>query len=105
VNTCTPREVDRSIGSLESRPFVVEGDVMTFQVAGGMDAKRLTVALVVDGKPVRSATGCQTEWLGARVWDLSPFRGKEARVVVTDASRAPFGHLVVGAIKEWRAPP
>jgi hypothetical protein len=104
VFTSTERELDDSVGSLVSESFVVEGDVITFEVAGGMDLRSLTVSLVVDGTPVRRATGCRSEWLGTRVWDVKPFRGSTATVVVTDDSREDYGHLVVGAITEWRGP-
>lgn len=104
INTFTPAGLDASTGTLTSPTFVLEGDVMTFQIAGGKDAQSLSVSLEVDGDVVRRATGCQTEWLGTRIWDIAPFRGKQARVVVTDASSDAWGHLVVGAFREWRAP-
>jgi hypothetical protein len=105
VFTSTERDLDDSAGSLTSEPFAVEGDVITFKVAGGMDLRSLTVSLVVDGKPERRATGCRSEWLGTRVWDVKPFRGRKATIVVTDDSRGDYGHLVVGTITEWREPP
>jgi hypothetical protein len=104
VFTSTESAVDDSVGSLVSEPFVVEGDVMTFPIAGGMDVHSLTVSLVIDGKPVKTATGCRSEWLGTRVWDVKQFRGSRASIVVTDASRDDWGHLVVGTITEWRGP-
>jgi hypothetical protein len=104
VFTSTDSDVDDSVGSIVSEPFTVEGDVITFPIAGGMDMHSLTVSLVIDGKPVRSATGCRSEWLGTRAWDVKPFRGARANVVVTDASRNAWGHLVVGTITEWRGP-
>jgi len=104
VFTSTERELDDSVGSLASEPFVVNGDVITFKIAGGMDLLSLAVSLVVDGKPVRQATGCRSEWLGTRVWDVKPFRGGTATVVVRDDSRGDYGHLVVGTITEWREP-
>lgn len=104
VFTSTKTELDEPVGTLASPPFVIEGDVMTFTIAGGMDIRSLKVSLVIDDTAVREATGCRSEWLDTRVWDLSSFRGSRAHVSVTDASRDGWGHLVVGDFTEWRAP-
>jgi hypothetical protein len=104
VFTSTKTDLDEPVGTLASPPFIVEGDVMTFEIAGGMDTNALTVSLVIDGKAVRTATGCQSEWLDTRVWDLTPFRGSRAHVAVSDESREDWGHLLVGDFTEWRAP-
>jgi hypothetical protein len=104
VFTSTDSSADESVGSLASEPFTVDGDIITFPIAGGMDAHSLTVSLVIDGKPVRTATGCRSEWLGTRTWDVKPFRGARATIMLTDDSKDDLGHLVVGTITEWRGP-
>jgi hypothetical protein len=104
VDSFTVREGDGSTGALTSEPFTVEGQVMTLLVGGGLAPDDARVELVVEGVPVRSATGCDSEWLGGRVWDLAPFRGKQATLVIRDRSARGWAHLLVDEIVEWARP-
>jgi arabinofuranosyltransferase len=103
LNTFTRDGGDSTKGELTSPEFVVRGDVLTFLIGGGYDPARLRVSLEVEGVPVRAATGCGSEWLDRRVWDISPFHGLRARIVVGDESDGGGGHLVVDDVVEWRA--
>jgi hypothetical protein len=62
------------------------------------------VQLIVDNQPVRSATGCDTEWMGQRIWNVAPYKGKSARYVVQDGGAGSWGHLLVDEIVEWQRP-
>jgi arabinofuranosyltransferase len=85
-------------------PWTVEGDVLTFRIGGGRDPQRLRVSLVVDGKAVASATGCNSELLGRRAWNVRPYHGKQAVLEIVDASSGGWGHLMVDELEEWRLP-
>lgn len=85
-------------------PWTIRGDVLTFRIGGGQDPERLRVSLVVEGKPVASATGCGTELMGRRAWNLRPHRGKAAVIEIVDASPGGWGHVMVDEIEEWRVP-
>jgi hypothetical protein len=104
VNTFTPAELDAAQGTLKSPTFELTGDVITLLVGGGRDLARARVSLVVDGQPVRSATGCMSELLGQRVWNVSAFRGQKAHIEVVDETTLGWGHILVDEISEWRAP-
>jgi hypothetical protein len=40
--------------------------------------------------------------MGKRVWNVAPFRGKEAQLTIEDKSDSALGHLVVDEIVEWK---
>jgi arabinofuranosyltransferase len=94
---------DASTGTLRL-PWTIEGDVLTFRIGGGRDPQRVRVSLVVDGQIVASATGCNSELLGRRAWNVRPYRGKQAVVEMVDASSSGWGHVLVDEIEEWRLP-
>jgi hypothetical protein len=59
------------------------------------------VDLIVGGRAVRTARGCNSEWLGRRVWDLRPYRGQQAGLVIADGASGTSGHILVGDVVEW----
>ena len=104
VDSLVPPDRELVTGRLTSAPFVIEGDLMTFSIGGGKSAESEHLQLVIDNQPVRSATGCNSEWMSRRVWNVAMFRGKTARLAVTDASTGSWGHVLVDEIEEWKAP-
>jgi hypothetical protein len=105
INTFTPTAQDGARGSLRSDPFVIEGDAITLMVGGGRDIERVRISLLVEGRPVRSASGCRSEILGRRVWSVGDFRGMTAHLEVVDDSTDAWGHVVVDEIVEWQISP
>jgi hypothetical protein len=86
-------------GRAESPSFVVDGRLLTFLVAGDGGSK-LSAELVVDGKPVLSAAGSRSRYYSFPVvWDLLPFRGKTARLVLSDSD--PRGFIAVDHLRIW----
>src|SRR5262249_39537096 len=85
-------------------PLTIQGDALTFRIGGGRDPEHERVSLLVDGKVVASATGCNSEMLGRRAWNLRPYKGKQAIVELADTSTGGWGHLMVDEIEEWRLP-
>jgi arabinofuranosyltransferase len=94
---------DLPTGRLLSPLFELRGDVMVLRVGGGHDRERLRVALWVDGRPVLSTTGVESEHLSAREWDIAVYRGKQARLEILDASSGPMGHILVDEVRQWSA--
>jgi len=91
---------DASTGTLESPEFTLERRFLAFLLGGGADRERLLFELVVDGLPVRSATGGNdrpggSEALEPQWWDVAEFQGKKARLRVVDAATGGWGHLNV----------
>jgi hypothetical protein len=99
VNSYLPPDGDLPTGRLVSPPFVIEGELMTFVIGGSKAAESEHVELWVGEQPVRRATGCNSEWMGRRVWNVSKFRGRTARLVIADGST---GHVLVDEIVEWK---
>jgi hypothetical protein len=104
ANSFDERLGDLATGRLLSPPFALAGDVMVLRVGGGHDPERLRVALWVDGVPVVSTTGLASENLSLREWNISAYRGKQARLEIVDASDGPFGHILVDEVRQWSAP-
>jgi arabinofuranosyltransferase len=92
---------DRATGVLSSAPLELSGDRMVLRVGGGHDPERLHVDLLVDGQVRFSETGVQSETLGRREWDISPYRGKRGEVRIVDDSTDNWGHIVVDEIAQY----
>jgi hypothetical protein len=92
---------DRATGRLISPPLTLLGDRMVLRVGGGYDPERLRVSLRVDGKIERSETGAQSELLGRREWDITPFKGREGVLEIVDDSSEPWGHILVDEVVQW----
>lgn len=95
ANSYSSRKRDRATGTLTSPPFVIDRPTMGLRVGGGW-TPRTRVELLVDGKVERKATGIfeGTETLIKTVWDVRPFLGKEARLVLIDEDTGAWGHLL-----------
>lgn len=105
VNSYAHDVGDAATGRLLSREIDLEGDLMVLRVGGGRDPERLRVSLLIGGQRVFSATGHNQEILGRRVWNIGEHRGKKAQIEIVDASDAPFGHILVDEIVQWRLSP
>jgi len=102
INTYTKDHGDQATGALQSPVFLVDGDVITLRIGGGRDLEKVRVSLVVDGREVVSATGCGSEIMGRRIWDVSKYRGREARLLIVDQHAGGWGHIMVDEIEVWR---
>ncbi len=102
ANSFHPKIGDHAKGVLQSEPFEIVGDVMTLRVGGGMEPKGAYVQLRIGDDVLYSATGCETELMGRRVWNTASVRGQTAVIEVQDASEKPWGHITVDDIVQWR---
>lgn len=87
------RQGDRPTGTLTSVPFEIKEETISFLIGGGRHPKKETVSLLVEGRPVLSATGKNHETLKPVVWDVSPYLGRTARIVITDQHNGGWGHI------------
>ena len=104
VNTFAATDEDASVGRLVSPEFEIKGDIISLKVGGGQSPATERIELVIENQPVRTATGCDTEWMGQRVWNVSQYKGQRAHYVIEDTGTGAWGHLVVDDILEWQAP-
>src|SRR6185295_398586 len=89
---------DRSTGKLTSPEFTISRKSISFLIGGGGWAGQTCINLLIDGKPVRTATGPNTkpggsEALAPESWDVSEFAGKTARIEIVDAATGGWGHI------------
>ena len=102
INTFTVNRGDDATGALQSPSFRIDGDVITLRVGGGRDSEQLRVSLIIEGREAVNATGCGTEIMGRRIWDVSNHIGREASVMIVDRSPGRWGHILVDEIEVWR---
>ena len=94
---------DGAVGTLTSPEFVIERKFVTFLIGGGGFAGQTCMNLLVDGKPLRTATGPNTapggsEALAPESWDVSELAGKTARIEIVDRATGGWGHINVDHI-------
>jgi len=102
VNSFVLPSPEASKGRLTSPAFEIDGELLTFKLGGGKMPDSEKLELLVDNQTVRTATGCNSEWLDRRVWNVSAYRGRTARLVITDASTSSWGHVLVDEIEIWK---
>jgi hypothetical protein len=92
---------DLARGKLRSQPFKLAGDVMELWVGGGRPSKALRVSLIVDGETVLSAGGCGSEMMSRRLWQIAPFKGKDAVLEILDEASGPGDYISVDEVVQW----
>ena len=102
---------DGTTGTLTSPEFVIERKYIAFLIGGGKDPEKLALRLLVDGQPVRSATGPNdrpggSELLAPDSWDVSELLGKSAVIQIVDQATGGWGHINVDHLVQTdRKPP
>ena len=91
---------DESVGTLTSPEFGIQRKFINFRIGGGGHKDKTCMNLLVDGKIVRTATGCNSEELEPASWDVSAFSGKTAVIVVVDNESRGWGHINVDQIEQ-----
>ena len=90
---------DAATGVATSAPFVVDRRWLRFRVAGGNHPLGVepatSVNLLLDGQPVRTATGDDDATMRLVEWDLADLAGRTVQLQVLDDSTADWGHLMV----------
>ncbi|MCY3020721.1 MAG: glycoside hydrolase family 32 protein [Planctomycetota bacterium] len=94
---------DGTTGTLTSPPFKIERKFINFLIGGGGYLDETYIALLADGKAVRTATGPNTqpggsEELAWHSWDVTDLAGKEAVIQIVDKRTGGWGHINVDHI-------
>jgi hypothetical protein len=74
-------------GILESRPFIIKNNKISFLVGGGSENEKenIYVALAIDGKQVLITGGHNSEEMRPVIWDVRRrWIGKEAKIIIVD---------------------
>ena len=85
-------------GSLESPLFEISREALQFWLSGVKDAEKVRIELMVDGKPVRTATPVDEKNLRQEIWDVRDLKGKMAQLRIIDES--PTGWIAVDQIEQ-----
>ncbi|MBW9094184.1 glycoside hydrolase family 32 protein [Microbacterium jejuense] len=93
---------DASTGTVTSPPFTIDRNFVHFLIGGGDHALGVepatSVQLLVDGQPVRTATGDDSPDLRPVEWDVRDLAGRTAQFQILDDATGPWGHLMVDQI-------
>jgi hypothetical protein len=92
---------DRTTGRLNSPEFILADDGLSLLVGGGKSS--VHVALWVDGRKVITANGRDSEVLDRQYWDVACHKGKRARIVISDESTQPWGHILVDDVRYFHS--
>jgi sucrose-6-phosphate hydrolase SacC (GH32 family) len=95
---------DAGTGTATSPSFLIDRPFINFLVGGGTHPGKTTLNLVVDGKTVRTTSGTDAEVLSWSSWDVRVFKGKNAKIVVSDDETGSFGHIMVDQVMLGDAP-
>ena len=91
-------------GALRSSPFRITHAYIRFLLGGGTPAKKARIALRVEGREARDASGRNRELLEFKVWDVREFVGKDATLEIIDDDDTTWGHINVDDIVFTDAP-
>jgi arabinofuranosyltransferase len=89
---------DKSKGKLVSDTFVIDGDTISFLIAGG-NKRSTSMNLLIDGKTVRSASGSNSEEMVRKYWKVSNYMGTKAKIEIIDFDSGGWGHIVIDDIQ------
>ena len=86
---------DAHVGTLTSPVFTIDKAYIHFRVGGGQHPGKTCVNLLIDGKTARSQTGFNSNQMRPVVFEVSPWRGKQARIQVVDQEPGSWGNIGV----------
>ncbi|WP_336626404.1 MULTISPECIES: glycoside hydrolase family 32 protein [unclassified Microbacterium] len=93
---------DAATGVVTSAPFIIDRDTLHFLIAGGRHPLGVepatSVQLLVDGAPVRTATGDDSAELRPVSWDVRDLSGRTAQFQILDDATGAWGHVMVDHI-------
>lgn len=92
------RKADEHIGTLTSREFTIQRDFIRFRIGGGEHAGQTCMNLLVEGAPLRTATGKNDNRMRVESWNVRELAGRAARLQIVDAWSGGWGQIGVDEI-------
>lgn len=92
------RKADTYIGTLTSGEFTIERDYVSMRLGGGNHPGQTCINLLIDGAPVRTATGQDRNRMAFVNWDVREYAGRTARLQVVDGWTGGWGQIGVDDI-------
>ncbi|MDE0817374.1 MAG: PSD1 and planctomycete cytochrome C domain-containing protein [Pirellulaceae bacterium] len=96
--TVAAKTGDSLKGRLLSPTFKIEHRYLHFLICGGSHKEKTCVNLIVDGKQVFSQTGFNKNEFSPIRWDLEPYKGKMAQLVIVDDQEGSWGNIGIDHI-------
>jgi hypothetical protein len=99
---------DKAVGRFETVPMKIEGDWLSFRMAGGHDPRRLRVELRSEGRALASWTGFDADSFLEIVHPVDELRGRVVTLTLVDEARGGWGHLMLDEVQQFvwsEAPP
>jgi non-lysosomal glucosylceramidase len=93
-----PTLKDAATGKLASKPFRIERRYIKFLISGGGFPDKLALRLLVDGRPVRLATGHNSNALREDLFDVQEFEGRDGILEILDEHTGSWGNIGVDRI-------
>ncbi len=95
-------EYDKATIVLKSKSFVIDANLISLLVGGGNRIDNCYVALydAETDKELFRETGRNLEAFDERLWDVSPYKGKEVYIKIVDSYQSNWGHINVDYIHE-----
>lgn len=84
---------DRHVGTLTSAPFRIDRAYLGFRIGGGNHPGQTCVNLLVDGAPVRTATGRDDNAMRRERFDLREGAGRMAQIEIVDGWTGAWGNV------------
>ncbi len=93
---------DKPSGTLTSAHFTIPAGKLSFLVGGGSSFETRVELVIVERdaienvnteKPVKYASGRNSETMQKVIWDISPYAGKTGQIRIVDASSEGWGHI------------
>ena len=90
---------DAKTGTLTSGTFTIQRRCINFWIGGGRHPGKTCINLLVDGKPIRSATGHDSNAMRRESFDVSGMQGvSAARLQIVDDETGPWGNIGIAEI-------
>ncbi|MFC7217428.1 glycoside hydrolase family 32 protein [Streptomyces polyrhachis] len=93
---------DSATGTLTSPAFTIDRRALHLLIGGGRhplgQPGATSVNLLVDGQPVRTATGFDSGELRPVRWNLDDLQGRRAQLQILDDASGDWGHLMVDQV-------
>ena len=100
---------DKTTGTLTSPPIRLQRKYIHFLVGGGKYPGMTCIHLLVENKPVRTATGPNdrpggSEQLAWKTWDITDLRNKSAVLQIIDRHTGGWGHINIDHLFQSNRP-
>jgi len=89
---------DTHTGTLTSKEFTITHRYIRLLIGGGPHKDKTCVNILIDGKPVASATGKSSNAMAIHHFDLAAFKDKTARIQIVDQVTTGWGNIGVDHI-------